>query len=105
MLEINEIFSAFQFAVVAYVFVCVLQKQGYIFEAYGDFLDDLDRRNKRWKWVTKPLGNCEICFAGQIGLWFYDASWPHDIFSHICFISFCILFTQIIKISFEKIKK
>lgn len=113
MLTPNEIFGALQVAVVAYVFTIVLMKPDFIFEWYSDLLDDLERCGGWRKWIAKPLGNCELCFAGQFGLWSYFGvfnatyreRWTTDIFALIIFISFCIFFTQIITISIEKFKK
>lgn len=81
MLEIIHIFYALQIAVFSYVFTCVLMKENYILEGYGDFLtklsnyvyDPCKRAIPVGRWLAYPLGECEKCLAGQIALWSFIA--------------------------------
>ena len=51
--------------IVAWVFVFILMDSGMIFERWWLVL------NKLPMWLSKPLGACEYCFAGQLALWYY----------------------------------
>lgn len=106
MLEWYEIFYALQVAAAGFAFVGIMQDEGMIFEKYGDLLDDLERKNPRWKWVTKPLGNCIECTTGQLALWIflYLNWWDYilcdpviTILKHILFISVAIVASRFYK--------
>lgn len=99
-------FYALQLAAVAIAFVGIMQDEGMVFEWYGDVLDDLDRKNKKWKWVTKPLGNCTVCFGGQAALWVWlYLNWEKYqggvtaalMIQHIIFISITIVCVKLLK--------
>ena len=95
--------TAFELAVIAYVFVCILQTDKNMFVLYGDFLNWL-ASFKYGYIIAKPLGYCEICFAGQLAFWLYLKynyknylnNWFENIYTHIFFISLTILFTFLI---------
>lgn len=111
MLTIKEIQFAFELAVVAYVFVCILQKDDNIFEKYGDFLNWV-HGFKYGYYIANPLGYCENCFAGQIAFWcylkynFHSYTHIHGLFStivqHIVFVSLTIFITSLIKMIIKK---
>lgn len=109
MLTIKEIQFAFELAVVAYVFVCILQKDDNIFEKYGDFLTWV-HGFKYGYYIANPLGYCENCFAGQLAFWLYIKLnyhyYLHDLFNnvvqHIIFVSLTIFITSLIKIIIKK---
>jgi hypothetical protein len=94
MLDVNQIFTAFQIGVFAYVFVCILMEPKSIFELYGDLLADL---NNKYPYLARPLGYCELCFSGQLALWYFVFEYKYNFIQHILFISFAILFTKAIK--------
>jgi hypothetical protein len=109
MLNVNEIFTAFQIGVFAYVFVCVLMEPKNIFELYGDLLAEL---NNKHPYLARPLGYCELCFSGQLSLWYFIFTLKfktlfvgfyffvpteYSFTKHILFVSFSILFTKAIK--------
>lgn len=50
-------------AVLAWVVCVPLTEPGKIFSTYARALERLPR------WISYPLGLCELCFAGQIALW------------------------------------
>lgn len=102
MLDGNEILKALELAVVAYVFCCILMSEGMLFEWYSDLLDDLERANKKATWITKPLGNCNLCFSGQLALW---TSLSMNLKELIIFICITILFTNIITLSIKKLRQ
>jgi hypothetical protein len=46
-------------------------------------------------WLYKPLGGCLMCFAGQLGFWYYLFTGDYNLFTHIGFITLSI-FTAVI---------
>ena len=80
--------------IVAWVFVFILIDTGMIFEKWWVVL------NKLPQWLSKPLGSCEYCFAGQLALWVYLIQrlivGSYNVFEHIAFISIAIFTTKII---------
>ena len=112
MLEAINIFWAFQLAVLTYVITCVLMTQDYLLEWYLDLLLALENRGELGKWFSKPLGLCEKCTAGQIGLWVWLVfnyseylEMPLTAFlRHIIFMSFVIVFVTMTKNIFAKWK-
>ena len=80
--------------IVAWVFVFILIDTGMIFEKWWVVL------NKLPQWLSKPLGSCEYCFTGQLGLWYYlyyaYSTGAYNVFYHIDFISIAIFTTKII---------
>lgn len=78
-------------AIVAWVFSCLLIEDGMIFGKWWVVL------NKLPSWLSKPLGACEYCLAGQIALW-YGVWQGHSIITHITFISITIFFVHLINI-------
>lgn len=112
MINISDIFSAFQIAVLAYVIAAVLMSEGGILERYYDLLLDLRDSGRLGAVLSKPLGLCEKCLTGQLALWtwlymnyadyFYN---PFEaLLKHSIFISFSILFVITIKTIFSKWK-
>jgi hypothetical protein len=89
MLLISEIFYAFQIAVFVAVFQWCMQ-EGMILSAYRVWLE---RKAFEWQygWITKPMGLCSFCFAGQLGLWtgvFILGFYPFEIILFSCFTMF-----------------
>ena len=113
MLELVEIFWSFQIAALVYVLTIVLFEEGYLLEWYYDLLIDLKNGGKLGKWLSKPLGLCERCTAGQFGLWvwFYLNGGEYlqspilAALKHGIFISFSIIFISVIKYILSKWKK
>jgi len=72
------------------VFVILLTQPGMIFGWYKDLINKI-----KSDYIRKPLGDCELCVAGQIALWSYLFMW--DGWLHwIIFIVLTIFFTHII---------
>lgn len=90
MLEINDIALSFFLSLSAWVFVNVLQGEDMIFEWYGRLLDKLP------KWIAHPLGKCDLCLAGQLGLWGYFLAGDYHFFEHVFFIILTIFYIKII---------
>jgi len=86
---LKEIFAV---AIVAYVFV-ILTSPGMIFYFYYKLIDKI-----KYDFIFKPLGGCNLCFAGQLALWFYLIKHFHsyNFFEHIFFISGTILTVMIL---------
>lgn len=86
------------FGVFAWVFVNIFTQPDMIFEWYYNLISKLPL------WISKPLGTCDLCFAGQVSmwgflvfLWDYYPTYPIEIFIlHIILISFSVLIVNII---------
>lgn len=113
MLTFAELFFAFQIGALAYVLTCVLMQQDYLLEWYFDLLVDLEQDGKAGKWLSKPLGLCEVCTAGQIALWVwlyfnyqdYALNAPEALLRTGLFIAFAIIFVTITKSTLNKWKQ
>jgi hypothetical protein len=64
----------FQVAIFAFVFCNILMQYGQIFHQYWQMLDNLVTKTDL-DWLAKPLGHCDICFCGQVSLWFAFAKY------------------------------
>ena len=99
MLTLYDLFFALQVAVLGCTVSCILMQQDYILEWWLDFV--LWLLEKGYKWAAYPLGYCEKCLSGQLGLWFYLALnfeyYNTDLLDtaigHAIFIAFTIVFT------------
>ena len=80
--------------IVAWVFVNILMDTDMIFNKWWVVL------NKLPQWLSKPLGSCEYCFAGQLAFWYYliheliDGT--YNAIYHIVFVSIAILTVRIL---------
>lgn len=77
--------------IVAYVFV-ILTSPGMIFYFWYKWIDHLP------DWAFKPLGGCNMCFGGQLALWYYLIKYFHsyNFLHHILFICGTILTVMIL---------
>jgi len=96
MLNQTLILIALHIAMVAVVFVDLLQKPNMIFSKYGEYLD---RQNAWW---TYPIGYCAKCTAGHFSAWLFLTRVvlgyePHSLapWRAIAFVSLTILLTHI----------
>jgi hypothetical protein len=87
-----ELIDILKIGIIAYVFV-ILTSPGMIFYFYYRLIDRLP-----YDWLFKPLGGCNMCFAGQLALWFYLIKYFHsyNLFEHIFFICGAILIVMIL---------
>jgi hypothetical protein len=90
MLTVNEITLSFFLALSAWVFVNVLQSEGMIFEFYAKLIEKLPG------WLKYPLGACDLCMAGQFGLWGYFFTGQYNVFEHLFFTVLTIFFIKLI---------
>lgn len=90
MLTLNEISLSFFLSLSAWVFVNVLQGEGMIFEWYTKLLKKLP------SWIASPLGACDLCMAGQLGLWGYFFTGGYSFFEHLFFTVLTIFFIKLI---------
>lgn len=90
MLTFNEISLSFFLALCAWVFVNVLQCEGMIFEWYSRLLEKLP------EWIKNPLGACDLCMAGQFGLWGYFFTGNYNFFEHLFFTVLTIFWIKLI---------
>jgi len=110
MLTLTEVFFSAQLSVLAYVVTCVLTAQGYLLESWYDMLVDMEQGTSLGKWLSKPLGLCEKCAAGQLSLWVwlyfnysdYAVDIPEALLRHGLFIAFTILTVSLIKSTLNK---
>lgn len=56
-------------ALAGFAFAHVMADSISPFGWYFDLLGRLNRYDKRYKYITYPLGGCSICFSGQLALW------------------------------------
>jgi len=69
MITLAQLFFTFGLAVLGYVICIILMDGEELLSRYDDLLIDLENYDKRFKWITKPLGRCEKCFTGQLVFW------------------------------------
>mgnify|MGYP001027923713 FL=1 len=89
MLLASEVFFSFQLAVLVAVLEWCMA-DGMILSAYRMWLE---RKAFEWQygWITKPMGLCSFCTAGQVGLWtgvFMLGFYPFEIILFACFTMF-----------------
>ena len=96
MLELIDIFLAFQLSVVGFVVSVLLMEQGQILSWYDDWLDSVE---EFMPWLSHPLGKCERCFTGQLAFWFYFGTNYAALnpIKLVIFTSFSIFFVYLIK--------
>lgn len=80
--------------ITAYVFSIILIDDDMIFGWWGKQLHKLPT------WLSKPLGYCEYCLAGQLALWYYLYKYfnNYDIAEHIMMVSLSIFTVEFINI-------
>lgn len=76
MLDLVHYKYALSIAVLAWTFSNILLEPDMIAEKYGDFLEWLVVKGK--KWLAFPMGLCAKCFSGQLALWGFLAYNVHD---------------------------
>lgn len=81
---------SFLFSLSAWVFVNMLQDEGMVFAWYGRLLEHVP------EWLAHPLGRCDVCFAGQLGLWGYLLVGDYQPLEHLFFVVLTIFFIKII---------
>lgn len=52
-------------ALISYVYAGILMEPEHLLSGWYRLISRLP-----W-WLSKPLGACNLCFAGQLGLWWY----------------------------------
>ena len=98
------IWDAVLIGICAWVFSHILIDESGILSWWGELI---------WKlptWLSSPLGECEYCLAGQMGLWYFlYVNWEtymgnvvSSIISHILFITLTIFVVEIINIWKQK---
>jgi hypothetical protein len=81
---------AFLLAVSAWAFVNILEDEDMIFCWWSKLICKLP------KGLSKPLGGCDLCMAGQFGLWGYFFLGEYKFYEHIFFIVLTIFFVKVI---------
>lgn len=92
MLTLAEMYKAAQVAALAYV-LSILFEEGQIFAAWGRLLT---RNRFDWPNLTKALGLCLRCLAGQMALWIGALYCYLPPFKLLLFIAAAIFFSEII---------
>ena len=83
---LEYILECFRVVVFSYVVTNILMVSGQIMSKYSDFLGDINRSDKWYSWIAKPLGYCDNCFAGQVSLWYGLYLFGFNIITIITFI-------------------
>jgi len=84
-------------AIFAYTYVNVLATDGMIFCWLDKLLSNLP------DWLYKPLGGCDVCFGGQLALWYYlFTTGAYDPIQHIFFTTTTIFIIHILKNGIKK---
>jgi len=106
-------------AVFAFIYSNILTEPNMILSGWYKWLYKVfktDKRNEQGKgyhWLFMILVHCEKCIAGQLALWFtLIANWFDIVVNHdyslivviIFSITLCILFTLIIKHTYNRLK-
>jgi hypothetical protein len=89
-------------SVIAFVYAVILVDQDMILFEFKAFLY---RKIGKYRFIFKPLIDCEYCVSGQLGFWFYlyltllknNTDFQYNILTHVFIISFCIFNVAIIK--------
>lgn len=92
----STILFAFYCASVAVAFASVRPE---LFAYWWDFILWMETKGKFLKWLSKPLGGCHLCVAGQLAFWAhaYASGWNwHLWYTHILCASLSILFTAVL---------
>lgn len=61
-------------------------------------------RFSQWPWLFKPLGDCVLCFSGQLALWTSVFTDPGDILSHVWSAALAIVTAHFLAYAWEKTK-
>lgn len=89
--------------IIAWVVWGVLMEPGMIFHFWYRLVEEIAQRGAVW--LAKPLGLCGICFAGQVGFWFYILAFKWRLSGHIAFAAQTMFFFLILKILSEWAKR
>jgi len=85
-------------AIFAVVFCEMLITSGNIFAFYGRMIERLP------DWITKPLGGCPKCMAGQIALWGYLLLPGYKFLDHLVFVIVTIFLTEVLTLIYGKLQ-
>ncbi|MFT3704639.1 MAG: hypothetical protein QM802_19900 [Agriterribacter sp.] len=103
--------TALYCAIVAYVYINILIAPGMILHRWAVFLEkDLVKETfepmyqRKEHWLYKPLIGCELCCAGQLGLWSGLFSEWFDPINLVIVICMAILFTKTISLIINKLQ-
>lgn len=66
---LSSLVLGFCASLVGIVFAYVLPSEGTPLNPYFDALNWMDSKGGILRFIAKPLGACEKCFSGQLGLW------------------------------------
>jgi len=88
----------------AYVYVQILTQPGHVLEWWSRLIHQaydklFTRESEKWyrfKWILKPILECELCVAGQFALWLFLFPVLFKIFSLIFCICLSILVAKIL---------
>lgn len=90
-----------QLAAIAFVTFHWLIPEGFIFGRWQRVLSRL--RESGHEYIAKPLGDCAICFSGQIGFWGYVATAEqYGVIQHVCVTCNTMIFFYILTILYAR---
>lgn len=86
-------------AMVSVVYTMVVRDHMAIMQPWFNMLNRMERNG--WSMLAKPIGNCEMCFAGQLALWtsLYFSGWsiaPLSIASHLTTAAAAIILAPVV---------
>jgi hypothetical protein len=89
-LILTDVYLAFSLAVLAWVFVHILQDEGMIFEWWQRILYRVPG------WLAHPLGRCDRCMAGSLAFWIFLFLGNYNPVRHVCFVALTIFFVAFV---------
>ena len=89
-LILTDIWLALGLAVLAWVFVHILQDEDMLFEWWERVLYKLP------KWLAHPLGRCDKCMAGSLAFWIFLFLGDYNPVRHLCFVALTIFLVGLI---------
>jgi len=85
MMTLETTVLSIEIAVFAWTISNILMSPGMILWRYAEWLERIP------VWLSKPLGLCEKCMAGQIAFWYYVATSCDPLFSIVPALVFAVL--------------
>ena len=89
-MPLTHFIYSFLLSLTAWVFVNILEDEDMILGWYNKLIGKLPN------WISKPLGGCDLCMAGQFGFWGYFLLGDYKLLEHLFFTMLTIFFIKVI---------
>ena len=99
MLEYFYQINPITIGIFVFVMTHILFQYDCILHLYWKILDSLN--SKGYWYIAKPLGYCDVCFAGEIALWTGFYKFGFDFYTIFCNIILTIFVTHFLKSLFN----